>query len=241
MNRKNIQVECSIFVLAVLLFCSPSTAQNSFHFDTMMSINFSHPIASPINETAKGQTYSVQYVPGYDWAGIFSFQRNRITVGIGLGYKNINFNHVRNFVEPEFPYGWSYAKSLTIARLHYLYMPVQTSIMLNSSKELYVSLNAEFCKLCNDVYYNITILKNGSQSENRYELHEFYKPNSVFLYLGTGMRIKSNTKMAFELGFVPKCIDRNREGIGFASYFNFSKKIVACRITFIYELFSFTF
>jgi len=241
MNRKNIIAKCTVFVLPVLFLFSPLAAQNSFHFDVMMGINLSHPIASPVNETAKGQTYSVQYIPGYNWAGVFSFKRNKLVVGIGLGYNAINFNQVRTFVLPRFPIGASSVKSETIARLNYLCLPIYTSFMLNPSKGLYISINTEFCSLVNDVYDEILTHVDGTHTKYRFELHQFFDPHSLFLFLGAGMQIKSNKKLAVEIGFTPESNYRNRGGLGNTSYFNFSKRIMICRITFMYELICFTF
>lgn len=241
MIPKTILTKYYILILFNLLLLSPLFAQNSFHFDALVSVNLSHPIASPINETEKGQTYSVHYIPGYNWAGVFSFKRNRLTVGIGLGHNTINFNHVRNFVLPEFPIGASSVKSETIARLNYLCLPIYTSFMLNPSKGLYISINTEFCSLANDVYDEIITNVNGTHTKYRYELHEFFNPHSIFLYLGAGIQIQPNTKLAFEIGFTPESNYRNRGGLGSTSYFNFSKRIMTCRITFMYELFCFTF
>ncbi|MFZ5516707.1 MAG: hypothetical protein ACOY90_08725 [Candidatus Zhuqueibacterota bacterium] len=239
MKRRNSYLYFWAFFLVIISYSSSLTAQNSFHFDAQVGVNLSHPIASSINDTEKGQTYSVHYIPGYNWAGVFSFKRNRLAVGIGLCHKAINFNHVRNFVLPEFPISASSVKSETIARLNYLCLPIYSSFMLNPAKGLYMSINAEFCRLANDVYYEILTLVSGEHKKICYELHDFFDPNSIFLNLGVGMQIRANTKLAFEIGITPESNYRNRRGTGSTSYFNFSKRIMTCRITLLYELFRF--
>jgi hypothetical protein len=234
MRRKTIMTQRTLFVLVLLFFISSASAERAIHFNAVVGLNASHPVVPPNTANTTGKTYSVDYIPGYDGAGLMRFEMNRLAIGIGLGYKSINFNQHRTFVfEPLDPYfpspSYSFTK-LSFVRLKYMYMPLTVSYALDPEKKLCISLTTEFCKLVNELVGNYNV-----------ELYEFYKPNVVFLYLGAGMRLNEKAQLALEFGYAPRGIDRLPLDYPTERFSNISKKVMIVRVQLIYKLFNIAF
>lgn len=246
MSRKTIMTRWTLFVLVLLFFVSFASAESAIHFNTVVGLNASHPVVSPNTANTTGKTYSVDYIPGYDCAGLMHFEKDRFAIGIGLGYKSINFNQNRTFVfeplDPYSPFSTYSLNKLSFVRLKYMYMPLTVSYALDPEKKLCISLTTEFCKLVNELYYlNTTNLINHFTGNRKVELYEFYKPNVVFLYLGAGLRLNEKAQLALEFGYAPWGIDRLPLDYPTEKYSNISEKVMIVRVLLIYKLFNIPF
>lgn len=236
------KVKIIIFLAILLVFFSgifPLAAQTTLKFSAKGGLNLSRPVAIPEDLSTNGNSYKVHYVPGYDWAGLLKIDGKALSFASGIGYKSLNFNFERNF-KKKYPY--SISESFAIIRLKYWYIPVNINVHLIPKNKLFISLSAEFCRLVNDVNYEI--IERAARAEKNNEVLKWYKRQTLFIFLRGGFNINPKTIIVFGLGMTPKRVEQKEiayEGDIHGSYFYFSKKQIEFRIAVIYDIFTFKF
>ena len=239
-----------VFFLLSVIFITPAIAQNTVKIGCLLGANLSRAIAVPKSLSQNRHSYSVQYVPGYNWAGVLEYKRTHFSLVAGVGAKSLNYNFERNYAPPysyyaiEYNRGFEIKKTLAMVRLNYITMPLKLYIYLRQKQQAFISLGGEYARLINTM--NTENIKYPGTHILLHEGDDWFKRDAIFLTAGAGLHLQSGMRLALELAVTPKRIDKAYDapakGKGYEQgYFYFSKKALEIRIVFDYDFFTFEF
>lgn len=244
-----IKVECiCIFFLLSIFYTFPLMAQSTIKVGAMIGAHISSPTDLPKNLHEKGHSYSVNYVPGYNWAGLLKFNKRNFSITTGIGYKTLNFNFQQKYPSP-YTYFTYYVysvesqiaiqRTLAMVRLNYIYLPLKMNLLLGQKKRFFISIGGEYAMLIHNI--NMENIEWPGTYLLMHGVDNWFKKNQFFITLGIGTRIKSETILAIEIGFTPKRVDEKYDPTveSEQGYFYFSKKLVEIGITISHDFFRF--
>jgi len=228
-----------ITLLILTLFYGTANAEDNIalEYNLKLGVNLSRPISIP-NSIKENGGINITYLPGYNWEALFKLTKKRIGIVSGVGFKNLKFDFERNIIGPNF------SKSTVLIRINYIYIPFKIEYYINKQKQYYLSIGGEYCKLIDDVNFEVFQKKNFDRRLSTYrEIYYWIKEDNLFLDIGLGKQLKNNFSILCELGFTPINVGVNQEpleGDYYGTNFNFSKKLLEFRISVNYN-FSNTF
>jgi len=218
----------------------PLMAQNNISIGAVAGANFSRTISVPKSLYENGHSYSQEYMSGVNWAGLIKFTKKRITIGTGIGCKTLNFNFQRKH-----PYSYSYfetkyssfpiQRTLAFVRLNYVYFPLKMQFSFDQKQIFFICSGIEYAMLVNDV--NTENIQWPGTYLLTHEVHNWFKRNQLWIMVGAGIYMNSETTFNVEIGFTPTYVDK--DVMNESGYFYFSKKLFEIRITLSYDFFKF--
>ncbi len=213
-----------------------SFGQNRFNVICYGGANLSQPFALPGNLTRNGNDYQVTYLPGYAIAGLFQFNITpQFALASGVGYKNLNFHFTKIF-KPAY-----YEMSIFLAKLHYYIIPFEFRLNLTRNKKYFLLIGGEFAWLVRDVNYELLFWQPNVSGAREYgaDIYKWFKSESRFLILGSGIQINPKAAIIIQAGFTVARVDQPELPIegGETSNFYFSKKLAELHVLFQYNVF----
>ncbi|MCI0511698.1 hypothetical protein L0128_00610 [candidate division KSB1 bacterium] len=236
----------SFFFSLICVF--PAMAQNSISISAVVGTNLGRTVAVPKNLHNNGYNYSLEYMPGYNWAGLLEFNQENFSITTGIGCKTLNFNF-----EQKYPYPYSYfeykvgsttrqiaiQRTLAMVRLNYLYLPLKLRLFLAQKQRIFITLGGEYGRLIDDV--NMENIEWPGSHILVHEVDKWFKRNQICIMLGAGIRLNAETMLDFEIGVTPKRVDAEFDPTAGSEqgYFYFSKKLLEMRLTLSHVFFNF--
>jgi len=225
-----------IVFLSILLaqtYSSNLSARIKFNLCVKGGFSLSQLVEIPENLHEHGKRYQLSPLPGGVLAGEFKIRYKTLSILSGVGFKSLNFDFIRNFnaEQPQF-----INKSKSYVRMRQLFLPFSIDIPIIPKYKLFIPLSAEFCWLINN--YNQEILEWPGPIILNHKIHDWFKPNSLFLFLGIGKEVKSKFSIIFQTGVTTGFIEQKQAGNEGAieGFFYFQKKLLEYRLLLSYDI-----
>jgi hypothetical protein len=233
-----------VFFLLSVIWMTPSIAQNTVKIGGRLGANLSQAMSVPKSLNENGHSYSVGYIPGYNWAGVLEYKRKHFSLVAGAGLKSLNFNFERKYPPPYSYYEKGYSRfpitrTLAMVRLNYITMPLKLCLYLGQKQRVFISLGGEYAGLISNM--NTENIRWPGTQLFLHKVDDWFKRDMIFLTAGAGLHLQSGMRLALEIGVTPMRIDKAYEPVeGYEQgYFYFSKRALEIRIELGYDFYEF--
>jgi hypothetical protein len=227
----------AISIIFILILATTSFSKNQFDISIQAGLNFSRPVMLPGSLSSNGDSYQINYIPGYYLAGAGEFKLNQIfTITSGVGIKTLNFNFDRQFANAISPPGC--IRSIILSRLYYYVVPVYLRINLTTKSAYFLLIGAEYSHLLREVNWELWLRSNPHDEHSYcYELYKWFKPDATVLYFGGGFQLNSKLSALLRTGLTINRVDQPErqpyDGY-YRSQFYFSKRLAELLFTIQY-------
>lgn len=222
-----------ISIFLAQTYSAPLSAQIKFNICVKGGFNLSQLIEIPEILYEHGNRYQLSQLPGGAFAGEFKIRYKSLSILSGIGFKSLNFDFIRNFNAEQLQ---SINKSKSYVRMRQFFLPFSIDIPIIPKYEIFIPLSAEFCWLINN--HNREILEWPGPIILNHKIYDWFKPISLFLFLGIGKKITSKFSIIFQTGVTTGFIDQKQSGNEGAieGFFYFPKKILEYRLLLSYDI-----
>lgn len=226
-----------ISIIFFLVLTATAFSKNQIDISIRAGLNFSRPVMLPNSLSSNGDSYQINYIPGYYLAGAGEYKLNQhFTITSGVGIKTLNFNFDRQFANAIPPTGC--IRSIILSRLYYYVVPVDLRIYLAANSTYFLLIGAEYSHLLREVNWELWLRSNPHDEHGYcYELYKWFKPDATIFYVGGGFQLNSKLAALVRTGITINRVDqpeRQPYNSYYRSQFYFSKRLAELHFTIQY-------